>query len=348
MMIISCSCNLIIDRNPIITPGMPKVLADRLRYLESIKKAKGIKIANGSKAATNEFPFMVSLQYQASSSSVPYHFCGGSIINKRYIMTAAHCMFDDTNVKLTPSTIVVLAGVNYNTISTSSLSGNYAKGSSITVHTSFSSKTLANDIAIIYLDRDLTIDGTTTRLAYIESGSVPIPTASSKILVAGWGYTDSTEVASENLLKVNIPIVSDTICNSYPLSLDMAKPRQICAGDGAGHDSCSGDSGGPLFRVVNSNTKDFAVVGLVSYGPDGCGTGYETNRGVYTNTTYYLNSFIRSVVSSVQTDTYNSNSSYVYTGTSGGSTKSDASLGFDLKSFVFIVVMCLGMIFYAL
>ena len=47
---------------------------------------------------------------------------------------------------------------------------------------------------------------------------------------------------------------------------------------------------------------------MVSFGPAGCGAGYESNRGVYTNTTHYLDTFIKQYASSVQTNAYSGDS----------------------------------------
>ena len=45
-----------------------------------------LKIIDGTEAGVNEYPWMVSLQLGGA------HFCGGSIINEEWILTAAHCM----------------------------------------------------------------------------------------------------------------------------------------------------------------------------------------------------------------------------------------------------------------
>ena len=44
-------------------------------------------IVNGQNARPHEFPWMVSLQYLSG-----FHFCGGAIINKQWVVTAAHCV----------------------------------------------------------------------------------------------------------------------------------------------------------------------------------------------------------------------------------------------------------------
>jgi len=138
-------------------------------------------------------------------------------------------MFDDNGSQTNPALLVVFAGTSKRTCSSWS-SCNYAIGKTIYVHTSYDSNTIRNDIAILELSTSLTIDNSTTRIAYVESGSVP--TSSYKVWVAGWGYTDSTNSLPTYMMKVQVPIVSASICNASPLSLDMISPMQICAGDG--------------------------------------------------------------------------------------------------------------------
>lgn len=52
----------------------------------------GSRIIGGSSAVDKQFPYQVSIRDKQSG----IHFCGGVIINHRFILTAAHCFFERT------------------------------------------------------------------------------------------------------------------------------------------------------------------------------------------------------------------------------------------------------------
>ena len=57
-------------------------------------KATATHIIGGVVAKYGEFPYMALLGYGSSLSEIQYQ-CGGSVINKWYILTAAHCVLNE-------------------------------------------------------------------------------------------------------------------------------------------------------------------------------------------------------------------------------------------------------------
>jgi len=55
-----------------------------------ITRKKGGQIVGGEKAASGEFPWIVSFQKPKNNGELG-HFCGGAILNQRWIISAAHC-----------------------------------------------------------------------------------------------------------------------------------------------------------------------------------------------------------------------------------------------------------------
>ena len=58
------------------------------------KSISGTLIVGGREAKIGQFPWMALLGYDPSavSGSEIFYLCGGSVINKHYVLTAAHCI----------------------------------------------------------------------------------------------------------------------------------------------------------------------------------------------------------------------------------------------------------------
>lgn len=91
--------------------------------------------------------------------------------------------------------------------------------------------------------------------------------------VMGWGTISETGPQSYELLRVDVPVVSDADC-ALLLPID---DTMICAGGELSQDSCENDSGGPLI-LEGSTDSDDVMLGVVSWG---YGCGMEGYPGVY-------------------------------------------------------------------
>lgn len=82
--------------------------------------------------------------------------------------------------------------------------------------------------------------------------------------------------------------MEDNRCKSVYLSAShlQISDEQFCAGGLDGIDSCAGDSGGPIMRVI-PRTSTWYIEGVVSFGPTQCGT--RGIPGIYTRVSKYLN-----------------------------------------------------------
>lgn len=65
------------------------------------------RIVGGRDALPNEFPYMVSLTWFTTSTQATHHNCGGTILNERWVLTAAHCLLN------TNGHYIVRAGAHY-------------------------------------------------------------------------------------------------------------------------------------------------------------------------------------------------------------------------------------------
>ena len=222
------------------------------------------KIIGGHGVSIAAAPWQVAL-VDATHYGSPQQFCGGSILDSRHVLTAAHCLSKPGSW----SADVVYAGTTmlYDPKQVASVSARQ-------VHPGYTSTKFANDVAVLTLASPLTLDGTTVRPVQLATSTPPAGTAT---LVSGWG--DTTNGGGKypwGLRAVTVHTVADASCSiSYALGGGIAPDLMLCAGEPAGgRDSCAGDSGGPLV-VEHTNL----LVGVVSFGHQCALAGFP---GVYT------------------------------------------------------------------
>ncbi|KAG9471494.1 hypothetical protein GDO78_014538 [Eleutherodactylus coqui] len=214
------------------------------------------KIVGGYTCELNSAPYQVSL-------NAGYHFCGGSLINDQWVVSAAHCYKSRIEVRLGEHNIEVLEGTEQ-----------FISAEKIIRHPKYNSYLLDNDIMLIKLSQPALLN------ARIQSISLPThcDVAGTQCLISGWGNTLSSGVNYPDLLQcLDAPILSDQDCkDSYP---GQITDNMICVGflEG-GKDSCQGDAGGPL--VCNGELQ-----GIISWG---FGCAQSGKPGVYTQVCNYV------------------------------------------------------------
>ncbi|TMW46873.1 hypothetical protein DOY81_008047 [Sarcophaga bullata] len=235
------------------------------------------KITNGQETSVNEFPSMVALR---DVPSLLPHFCGGTIISHKHVLTAAHC----TSVQPILSNIQVLVGHHNLQQNTPVKYAAIYRVSNVIVHPQYSKNPVNNDIAIYV---------TTTPIEWSRGvGPICLPPLANAntdfaytfVDVIGWGTTKPAGPLSNTLQKVNLMVTDQQTCVNAYADENPIYNTQMCTYDttGTSKDSCQYDSGGP---VVLKSTRQFQV-GIISYGRL-CGEG-GYSIGINTRTTSYL------------------------------------------------------------
>ncbi|XP_061397821.1 trypsin zeta-like [Musca vetustissima] len=223
------------------------------------------RIVGGYAVDITRHPHQVSLRRKGCESCTYSHTCGGSIYNPSVIVTAAHCV----NGRLAENFIVVGGTSRRNGVD-----GFVARVSNIVMHEKYNSSITDNDVALMFLSTPLPLDGVT--MAPIELSS-ETPPQGAKATISGWGTTSSGGFSSDQLLAVDVPIVSNDRCDAA-YGPGRITDSMLCAGvEGiGGKDACQGDSGGPLL-------VDGKLTGIVSWGR---GCALADYPGVYASVTY--------------------------------------------------------------
>ena len=217
-------------------------------------QATGQEIVGGTTTTIDVNPWQVSLQSSSGS-----HFCGGSILNANWILTAQHCVKSGSSVS-TPGRIV--AGV---TNRTQGSSGQIRTVSQVVVFPGYVDANVGKDVALLRLSSPLDLSGANAK-------AIPIVTAADAAAgvtatgvvarVTGWGTTSSGgSTLPTTLMTVDVKVVSNSAAqSSYPQESIGADQLAAAA---SGKDSCQGDSGGPL-TVDKNGTR--VLAGVVSWG----------------------------------------------------------------------------------
>lgn len=224
-------------------------------------------IVGGEPAQPGAWPWMVSLQDSGESNGHQAHFCGGSLVAADWVMTAGHCV-EDTS----PGQIVAVIGRHI----LSSGAGERLAIDRIVVHPNYGND---NDIALLHLATP-SRSGTVAPLAGSQAG---LSAAGILATVTGWGATTEGGSIPDQLQQVQVPIVSNAVCNGPNSYGGEVTDNMMCAGYAqGGKDSCQGDSGGPL--VVPDGKGGWLQAGVVSWGYGCAAPNY---YGVYTRVTAY-------------------------------------------------------------
>uniref|UniRef100_A0A9J7Z7U4 Neurotrypsin n=1 Tax=Cyprinus carpio carpio TaxID=630221 RepID=A0A9J7Z7U4_CYPCA len=242
-------------------PVKPSTAPAKLHFSDCGKTQASMiapRIFGGKKSLPAAHPWQVSFQVRPKGSKGSFsHNCGGTLIDSCWVLTAAHCIDENEEVRV----------------------------EKIIVHENYTetAEALYNDIALLKLKA---INGRcanetrSVRAACLPTDSFPDGTICT---ISGYGATEKEHAVSPQLLDAKVLLISQKRCKSRNVYGNRLDDSMMCAGYMQGKtDSCQGDSGGPL---VCQKDETHYIYGVVSWG-DSCG---KKNRpGIYARVTKFI------------------------------------------------------------
>lgn len=269
------------------------------------------RIIGGDLAPEGSWPATVAVNSQLND--LTYQFCGGTLIDPRWVVTAAHCLYNG-NLRIPADKITVRAG---------STDLESAEMQTILVTNAFHPQEYKPSAGLPDYDIALLELATAAQEPAVPIKLNPeIPAVGTIATVTGWGVTEDSQVIVDNLREVQLPIVSNETCNEPESYGGLITDNMLCAGyPQGGADACFGDSGGPLMVYSDGLWK---LTGVVSFGQD---CALPDKYGVYMRITAFLDWI----------------TSYVDTGVDipedNGDTSSDSSGGGGFVSPLFMILL---------
>lgn len=215
------------------------------------------RIYDGLTAVPGQFPHQVLLFITCPKGR---YMCGGTLLNNRWVLTAAHCARGASNIQ------VHVGATLYDDVNEKDRQI-HSTVLRIIVHSAYLSDVAANDLALVELTHPVQF-GPTVHPAVLPDLDLVVQ-RNEEVLVSGWGKISNGASHSQRLQFARLTVVSNAICR--PLyNPFVVRDSTICAHGLKRESVCNGDSGGPMVLARDGRT----LVGVTSFGHvRGCHTG---------------------------------------------------------------------------
>uniref|UniRef100_A0A4W3JXA0 Peptidase S1 domain-containing protein n=1 Tax=Callorhinchus milii TaxID=7868 RepID=A0A4W3JXA0_CALMI len=221
------------------------------------------RIIGGHETQISNWPWLVSLHFHSFG-----HVCAATVINRKWLLSAAHCYQDTYKAKYSDITMwKAIFGIDSQYLSTSAVTQTIKR---LIQHEQYDDTTLNYDITLLELSAPIAFNENIQPVC-LPSSSHVFPAGKSCHIV-GWG------AKQENVATVKI--IDQALCNKR--MKHQITTQMLCAGYLTGE--IDGDSGGPL--LCEESSGKWFVAGVVSAG-EGCARS--GLAGIYTRLAKFYN-----------------------------------------------------------
>ncbi|KAF7383666.1 hypothetical protein HZH66_013016 [Vespula vulgaris] len=215
------------------------------------------RITGGEYAREKQFPFMSVVHRLVGNGVISQ--CGGSILSKRWVLTAGHCIAESPRRFFLVFGIINKSGIKYDK--------NIGPGISMITTRAYLHPgyvQVINDIGLLYMPIDIPFTNSIQPISLAGYNDLYTNYKHATAIVIGWGKERATGSTTQALKYARLSVITNRECRLH-WQIDE---RNICTAFGSGQHACQGDSGGPL--IVQTTNKQYIQIGIVSYGDANC------------------------------------------------------------------------------